>query len=73
MSKSTTPDAPTIASKHEPRIEGIRFVIDRAAAPNELSDNEVRTIGLSLFLQESTHTESLWGSTGRVESLGRNE
>ena len=73
MDKSTTPDAPTITSEYEPRIEGIRFVIDRTAAPNELSDDEVRTIGLSLFLQECTQTESLWGSTGRVESLGRNE
>ena len=73
MGKSTTPDAPTITSDYEPRIEGIRFVIDRSAATDELSDDEVRAIGLSLFLQESTHTESLWGSSARVESIGRNE
>lgn len=61
------------AMSDEPRIDGIRFIIDRSTKAPQLSEDQIRAIGLTLFLQESTPSDSLWGKYGRIESLERNE
>ncbi|MGA1191667.1 MAG: hypothetical protein ACO3XO_05240 [Bdellovibrionota bacterium] len=73
MKQSEIMDVVTKVMSDEPRIEGIRFVIDRSTKASQLSEDEIRAIGLTLFLQESTPSDSLWGKYSRIESLGRNE
>lgn len=73
MKKPEVADAMTKVMSNESRIDGIRFVIDRSIKTDQLSEDEIRAIGLMLFLQESTPSDSLWGKYGRIESLGRNE
>lgn len=73
LKQSEITDAMTKAISNEPRIEGIPFVIDRSTKASQLSEDEIRAIGLTLFLQEPAPSDSLWGKYSRIESLGRNE
>ncbi|NBW39484.1 hypothetical protein EBR25_00630 [bacterium] len=66
VEKSTPP-----TSCEEPRIEGIRFVVDKKASPQSISEEELAAIAVRLSLQESADTESEWAICGRIESIGR--